>query len=96
MRNKRTHVPSDPSSVSNQSGSSEECHGNKRPLDILAIQIKALSVLISASTLAPRDMTAGKSHDLPSLPCPQGWVSAPPPGAGECPARCVVGMHFAF
>lgn len=48
-RNNWTNIPLDPSSLSSQSGTSEECHGNERHFDILAIQIKALSVYISAS-----------------------------------------------
>lgn len=46
-----TNVPLDLSSASSQSGPSEEYLGNKRHFDILAIQIKALTVSISVSTV---------------------------------------------
>ena len=50
-RSNWTNVPLDPSSVSSWSGPSKEYHGNERHFDILAIQIKALSVSISVSRL---------------------------------------------
>lgn len=67
-----------PSSVSSQSGPSEEYHGNKRHFDILAIQIKALSVSILASMLTHqlcdyRPVT--RSPGSPLHAQGPGWVS---------------------
>ena len=88
MSDKWANVPSDPSSVSSPPGPSEEHHANKRHLDILAIQIKALSVSISLHT-GSSAMCLQASHmtSLVSL-ARRGWVSVHP-------ARRAVGMRFA-